>query len=566
MTTTAAYPWLSAYPSNVDWHAPLPLKPVTSILDEAVAAYGAQPCLDFLGKHYSYNEVADLVARAAAGLQKLGVTKGMRVGLFLPNTPYYVVMYYAVLRCGGVVVNFNPLYAEREITNMIKDSGAEMMVTLNLKATYPKLAAMLGVTPLKRIIVCRMQDILPPVTRALFSLFKRKEIATVPHDAQHVPFHQLINNDGQVTPVVIDPVKDLAVLQYTGGTTGIPKGAMLSHANLAINTRQSVLWFPQAQPGKETMLAVLPFFHVFAMTAVMNFALMVGAKIILLPRFEIKQLIKTIHKKRPTMFPAVPTIYTAINHFPDLKKYDLSSVKYCISGGAGLPVEVKRDFEKLTGCTLVEGYGLSESSPVVSCNPVEGENKPGSIGMPFPGTIIEIVSLEDRKTIMPQGERGEVCIRGPQVMLAYWQNQAETDNVLLPTPDGPRLHTGDVGTQDAQGYTFIVDRIKDMITAGGYKVYPRHVEEAIYLHPAVEECIVAGVADAYRGQTVKAWIKLKAGATLDEKQLLAFLADKLSKIELPKLVEFRDALPRTLIGKLNRKALVEEEAVKQKGS
>jgi long-chain acyl-CoA synthetase len=282
----------------------------------------------------------------------------------------------------------------------------------------------------------------------------------------------------------------------------------------------------------------------------------------MLPRFDLEQVIKTIAKKRPTLFPAVPTIYTAINHYKKLGLYNLRSIKYCFSGGAPLPLEVKHDFEKLTGCILVEGYGLSETSPVVSCNPVDGENKAGSIGLPAPQTIIEIVSLEDKKTVLPQGETGEVCIRGPQVMVGYWHQRAETENVFDETAEGTRLHTGDVGYMDADGYTFIVDRIKDMIAAGGFKIYPRHVEEALYQHPAVEECIVAGVPDEYRGQTVKAFIKLREGQSVTPADLKTFLKDKLSPIEMPKLIEFRDSLPKTLIGKLSRKLVLEEDAQK----
>jgi long-chain acyl-CoA synthetase len=501
------------------------------------------------------------VARAAKGLQQLGVKKGDRVGLFFPNTPFYLIFYFAILKIGGVVVNFNPLYAEREIQHQINNSGVTIMATFDMPACYDKLAHMIGHTCLKRIIVGRMADILPPVTSLLYRIIKRRDIAAIPADNHHMMFAKLIDNDGIFAPVVIEPKSDLAVLQYTGGTTGVPKGAMLTHANLFANVVQSRLVFPGIRSGFEVMLGVLPFFHVFAMTAVMNITILLGGRIIMLPRFDLKQVIKTIHKKRPTLFPAVPTIYTAINHYEHLARYDLSSIKYCISGGAPLPVEVKRDFERLTGCVLVEGYGLSETSPVVACNPVEGENKTGSIGLPVPGTYIDIVSLEDNKTNMPIGERGEVCIRGPQVMPGYWQHPVETAGVMEQTADGPRLHTGDIGYMDEEGYTFIVDRIKDMIAAGGFKVYPRNVEEAIYLNPAVEECIVAGIADDYRGQTVKAWIKLRQGATLTREELVEFLKDKLSPIEMPKKIEFRDALPKTLIGKLSRKMILEEEAL-----
>ncbi|MEJ0062224.1 MAG: long-chain fatty acid--CoA ligase [Alphaproteobacteria bacterium] len=562
--TPVSYPWLTKYPPDVDWAAALEPMPVTRLLDDAAAKYGARPCLDFLDKKYSYAEVAKLVDRAAAGLQKLGVEKGARVGLFLPNTPYYVIMYFAVLKIGGVVVNFNPLYADREIEKQINDSGCAVMVTLDLDIMYGKLAKMFDRTCLKRIVVCRMAGILPLLKALLFPIVKCKEVADVPRDERHVPFHQLIANNGHPAPVAIDPRRDLAVLQYTGGTTGIPKGAALTHANLTINTRQSCLWFPGFRLGEEKMLAVLPFFHVFALTAVLNVGIAIGAEIIMLPRFELQQAVKTIHRKRPTLFPAVPTIYTAINRLKGLGKYNLSSIRFCISGGAGLPVEVKREFEKLTGCILVEGYGLSETSPVATANPIAGENKEGSIGLPLPGTIVEIVSLEDRKTVLPVGERGELCIRGPQVMAYYWHNEEETALVMEQTPDGPRLHTGDVGYMDDEGYTYIVDRIKDMISCSGFKVYPRHVEEAIYQHDCVEECIVAGIPDAYRGQTVKAYIKLREGRSLTRDDLLDFLKDKISAIEMPKHVEFRDKpLPKTLIGKLSRKLLLEEEAAKQ---
>jgi long-chain acyl-CoA synthetase len=469
-----------------------------------------------------------------------------------------------VLKLGAVVVNFNPLYVEREIEKQIKDSGCEVMATVDVPSVYSKLVKMLPTTCLKRIIVGRMADVLPFPTSLLYRVVKFREIASIPIDDHHIDFRQLVKNDGIFTSAAINPAEDVAVLQYTGGTTGIPKGAALTHANLIANATQSRLWLSGAEVGQERMLGVLPFFHVFAMTAIMNFTILLGGCIIMLPRFELAQVIKTIHKKRPTLFPAVPTIYTAINHYKDLGKYNLRSIKFCISGGAPLPVEVKRDFENLTGCIVVEGYGLSETSPVTHCNPVEGENKTGSIGLPVPGTYVEIVSLEDHKTAMPQGERGEICIRGPQVMKHYWNNPSETAEVMEMTLDGMRLHTGDIGYLDEDGYTFIVDRIKDMIAAGGFKIYPRIVEEAIYLHHAVEECIVAGVADAYRGQTVKAWIKLKQGQSLTPEELKIFLKDKLSPIEMPKQVEFRDVLPKTLIGKLSRKMILEEDAKNSK--
>lgn len=556
-------PWLKKYPPSVDYNAALTPMPVAQMLDGAVARFGPRRCMDFLDRHYSYAETGDLVNRAAKGLQQLGVVKGTKIGLFLPNTPYYIIMYFAILKIGGIVVNFNPLYAEREIEKQINDSDCHMMVTLDIEAVYHKLAIMLDRTCLERLIICRMTDILPFAKGLLFPIFRAKELAHIPHDAKHVPFQHLTDNDGKYAPVAIDPVRDIAVLQYTGGTTGTPKGAMLTHANITVNTQQCCLWFPGFRLGQEKMLGVLPFFHVFALTCVLNVGIRIGAEIIMLPRFELAQTIKVIDQKKPTLFPAVPTIYTAINRFKSLDRYDLSSIRYCISGGAGLPVEVKQEFERLTGCVLVEGYGLSETSPVATANPSEGENKAGSIGLPLPGTVIEIISLDDHVTPMPQGERGEVCIRGPQVMQGYWRNEAETAQIMQPTPEGVLFHSGDAGHMDADGYTYITDRIKDMIACGGFKVYPRNVEEAMYQHDSIEECVVAGIPDQYRGQTVKAWIKLRDGQSLTKEELIAFLGDKISPIEMPKQIEFRDTpLPKTLIGKLSRKLLLEEEAGK----
>jgi long-chain acyl-CoA synthetase len=563
MTVPPQYPWAKKYPPSVDWQAELPQRSLYDIFDDAVRHYADRDFLDFLGRVYSYRDVDMMISKAAKGLQTLGVKKGDRVGLFLPNSPYYVALYFAVLKVGGIVVNFNPLYAEREIEHQINDAGLKIMATIDIPNIYGKLAKMLSVTTLQKIIVCKMTGILPPLLSLLYRVVKHKDIAHAPHNDQHIQFTDLIHNDGVYVPLAIDPKQDLAVLQYTGGTTGVPKGAMLTHGNLYANVTQSRLWFPHVELGQERMLGVLPFFHVFAMTVVMNLTIKIGGCIIMLPRFDLEQVVKVIHKKRPTLFPAVPTIYTAINHYKSLTRYNLRSIKYCFSGGAPLPIEVKQDFERLTGCILVEGYGLSETSPVTHGNPLEGENKTGSIGLPMPGTVVEIVSLEDRTTLMPQGEKGEICIRGPQVMKGYWQHVEETAGVMDQTPEGPRLHTGDVGYLDEDGYTFIVDRIKDMIAAGGFKVYPRNVEEAIYLHPAVEECIVAGVPDEYRGQTVKAFIKLRAEQKLTQSELKAFLKDKLSPIEMPKLIEFRDSLPKTLIGKLSRKMILEEEAAKK---
>ena len=552
----APRPWLASYPDGVQWDVEIAPKPLTAILDEAVTAWPDNPCLDFLGKRYSYKEVGALVAKAAKGFQEMGVEKGTRVGLFLPNSAYYVICYHAILRAGGVVINFNPLYAEREIARQIEDSGLRIMVTLNLKALYPKIARRLEDSGLEKIVICSMSQALSLPKKTLFLLFKRGEQAEIPADEAHIPFDKLVKNDGLPRLVEIDPVLDIAVLQYTGGTTGTPKGAMLTHANLYCNAIQNRMWATSLRPGEEKVLAILPLFHVFGMTAVMNLSLMGGAEIILVPRFKLAEALGIIDKKKPTILFGVPTIYSAINEGKERDDHDLSSLRYCISGGAPLPLAIKTKFEAVTGCTLVEGYGLSEAAPVCTINPIDGLNKENSAGLPLPATLIEVVSLEDPDKLLPLGEAGEICVTGPQVMSGYWRHEAETREVLR----NGRLHTGDVGYMDHDGYVYLIDRIKDLIISGGFNVYPRMVEEAIYLHPAVVECAVCGAPDRHRGEVVKAFVKLRNGdERLTSAELRAFLKDKLAPFEIPRKVEFIDDIPKTLIGKPLRRALVEQE-------
>ena len=550
--------WLKSYPEGVDWDMPIPAKPLFTLLDDAVARFPQRPCIDFLGRIYTYGELDVLVDRAASGLQGLGVEKGTKVGLFLPNCPQFVICYYAILKAGGTVVNYSPLYSEPELLQQIEDSQTDIMVTLNLTAIYPKAQAMLEQSRLKLLVVGTMSEVLPFPKNWLFPLVKRRDIVRAPNDASHVPFEELLNNEGGHEPATIDPENDVAVLQYTGGTTGVPKGAMLTHANIFINTMQCGVWFPALEPGAERIMGVLPFFHVFAMTAVMNMSIHLGAVIIMHPRFELDAVLKDVNKKRPTVFDGVPTMFGAINNHPKLQDFDLKSIKACISGGAPLPVEVKQRFEELSGCKLVEGYGLTECSPVATCNPFSDDAKAGSIGLPMPGTVIEIVDRDDPGKVLPQGGTGEICVSGPQVMAGYWRNEAATRDVIV---DG-RLRTGDVGYTDEDGYTFIIDRIKDLILVSGFNVYPRHVEDGIYQHPAVEEVTVVGVPDEYQGQSVKAFVKLKEGQALGEEELRTFLQDRLGRHEVPKHIEFRDTLPKTMIGKLSKKELVAEEEAK----
>lgn len=530
--------------------------------DDTVRRFGDRPAVDFLGKGWTYAEIGEQIDRVAAGFRALGVTKGVRVGLCLPNTPYFIVCYFAVLKAGGTVVNYNPLYVERELAFQARDSGTRIMVTLDLKVIFDKVEAVRKEGLLDRLVVCSMADILPQPKKALFKLLKGKQLAKYGKAGAYVPFDRLLSHSPLAEAAACDPMTDIAVIQYTGGTTGVPKGAMLSHANLSANLEQMLAVFSGAQPGKECMLCVLPFFHVFAMTVAQNFSVALGAEMVLMPRFELKMLLDAIKRKKVTLFPGVPTIYTAINHSPKTKSYDLTSIRLCLSGGAPLPVEVKAQFEALTGCTLVEGYGLTESSPVVTCNPLDEAPRAGSIGKPVKWTETEFRDLDDLSKPVARGEKGELCVRGPQVMLGYWQRPDETARSI---EDG-FLHTGDVGYVDEDGYIHLVDRIKDLIICSGYNVYPRVIEEAIYQNEAVEEVIVIAVPDEYRGQAPKAFVKLKGGMTLSADDLKTFLKGHLSSIELPRDIEFRDELPKTMVGKLSKKELVEEEAARRKAA
>lgn len=559
---TRPYLWEKSYPDRIDWDLAIRTEPVYRMIDRAATLHHDRPAFDFLGRRWTWGEMGRLVNRMAKGLHNLGVEKGTRVGLFLPNTPYFLIAYYAIAKTGATIVNYNPLYADREIAHQIEDSGTDLMITLDLKILYDKIEKMLPATRLNQIVVCPFQDILPFPKDKLFGLLKRKELAKIPHDDRHITFDHVIDNDGDFVPPPCDPAADIALLQYTGGTTGVPKGAMLTHANLTANVDQIIHWVRDLDPAKDKMLGVIPFFHVFAMTAIMNLSVRLGLEIIALPKFDLVDTLKVIHTKKPTIFPAVPAIYNAINNHAGRDKYDLRSLRYCVSGGAPLPVEVKKTFEAETGCVLMEGYGLTESSPVVCVNPVTGDNRAGSIGLPLPGTLVELLDPDTRKPVA-LGERGELCVTGPQVMKGYWNRPDETKKTII---DG-RLHTGDVAVLDADGYVYIVDRIKDLILVNGYNVYPRHVEEAIYLHPGVEECIVAGIKDAQRGEAPKAWIKLKDGYTTSEADLRTFLKDKLSPIEVPRHIEFRtEPLPKTMIGKLSKKDVLAQDAAKNQPS
>jgi long-chain acyl-CoA synthetase len=530
---------------------------VTALLEATARDYPRHGAIDFLGRVLTYAELDQAVSRAAKGLQGLGVVPGTRVGLCLPNSPYSVIYFFAILRAGGIVVNYNPLYVERELAHQIADSGTEIMVTIDLAAIYPKVARVAPKSGLRHIVVCSMVDALPWLKGQMFRMARRADLAPLAEDEISVGAESVMRNDGAPLPVSVDPGA-VAVLQYTGGTTGVPKAAELTHASLTANARQSCIGLGERPMGKDRVLGVLPLFHVFAMTSVMIVGVRTAALMILLPRFDLQQVLKTIAKSRPTMFPAVPTIYSALVAESAKQKVDLASIELCMSGGAPLPVEIRQRFMALTGCWLMEGYGLSETSPVVSMTPPDKAYKDGSVGLPVSGTIVEIRDPSDPTRLMPQGERGEICVRGPQVMRGYWNRPAETAAVMI---DGA-LRTGDVGYLDPEGYLYLVDRIKDVIIAGGYNIYPRVLEEALYQHPAVKDAVVIGVPDAYRGQAPKAFVTLKDDAEATPEELKTFLTGYVSKIEMPREVEVRTELPKTMIGKLSKKELIAEEAAK----
>ncbi len=547
--------WLAHYDADVPPAVTFPDAPLQAFLDESARRFPDHIATVFFGARMTYREIADEAARLAHALQDLGLQPGDRVALVLPNCPQFVISYFGVLKAGGVVVPTNPTYKPREFQYQLADAGARIVITLNLfAAAIREIQAETAVTDL---IVTRIQDYLPTPLSYLYPIKERREGTAVPpvrgrgiHD-----FSALIRRTSPAyTPVPCAP-DDLALLQYTGGTTGISKGAMLTHRNLVANTCQVRAWLCDARDdGSEVALGVTPFFHVYGMTVTMNLAVALGAQIILLPRFQTKEVLHAIQRYRVTTFSGVPTMYIAINSFPAIHKYDLSSVRACISGAAALPVEVAQAFERLTGGRLREGYGLTEASPVTHCNPLFGTPKVGSIGLPFPSLEARVVDLADGHELGP-GEVGELVLRGPQVMAGYWNRPDETATVLR---DG-WLFTGDMGRVDEDGYFYIVDRKKDLIIAAGFNIYPREVEEVLYEHPAVHEAVVAGVPDAYRGETVKAYIVLKPGAQATADEIIGFCRERMASFKTPRQVEFRDSLPKSLIGKHLRRVLLEEE-------
>jgi long-chain acyl-CoA synthetase len=557
-----SFNWSNSYLHPGKWDVEFPPLALHQMFFDSAARDGNAIMLDFMGRKFSYAEMAAAVRRVAKGLQDKGIDKGDRIGLFLPNVPHYVAAYYGALAAGAMVVNFSPLYTVDELSHQVADSGTRLLFTISAAALLPTALKVLDQSKLSGLVVGSVAEALPKLKGFAYRLFKRAETVPVPNDPRITAYDHLLDNDGDYAVQPCHPKTDIAQLQYTGGTTGTPKGAMLSHQNITANARQINLIDPESRVNnlgaeiKDRILGVLPFFHVFANATVLNRTVNNGGEIVMLPRFEAKAALAAINRTKVTAMPGVPTMYQALLDCPDIGKTDFSSLRACISGGAPLSQELKTRFEAISNAVVIEGYGLTESSGVVSCNPYAGLNKVGTIGQPVPGTTVKLLDKENPAKPAPLGEPGELAFAGPQVMRGYWNRPDADVKVFV---DG-FLRTGDVATIDVDGFIKIVDRIKDMIAVGGYKVFPSQIEEILYKHHAVREALVIGVEDAYTGEKPKAFVTLQEGTDTDGDALMAWLNPKLGKHERVAAVVIRVSLPKTMIGKLDRKALRIEEA------
>jgi len=549
--------WFNHYDEGVPKHIEYPPIPLIQLLDEAARKYPNSPCTIFKGAVITYQEMGELTDRLAAALSRLGVKKGDRVGLLMPNTPQFIIAYFAILKIGGVVVATNPLYAAPEIERQVVDAGIEVMLVMsNFYETVKKIQPK---TKIRTFIVTNIKETLPPLLSILFTIAKEKKGGFRVQIGQGDYWMQdLIKKySPKDRPQVEVTADDVALFQYSGGTTGDSKGAIALHRNLVANAMQIASWLPDVAEGKEVVMMAIPLFHVYGMVAGMCFAIKAAAAMVMIPDpRDMKDVLTSIQKYHVTVYPGVPTMYNAINNHPDVLagKYHLNTIKACISGSAPLMRETKIKFEELTGGKLVEGYGLSEAPTATHCNPLFGYNPPGSIGIPFPDVDARIISLDDETSVLMPGEVGELVIKGPQVFKGYHNMPTETANALR---EG-WLYTGDIARMDEEGYFYIVDRKKELIKPGGYQVWPREVEEVIATHPKVLEVGVAGVPDPYRGETVKAWVVTKPGESLTEEEIKEWCKDKLAKYKIPTLVEFRKELPKTMVGKILRRELIKE--------
>jgi len=552
--------WLKHYPEDIPHSVELPEVPLCQFLTDSFNASPNKVAIHFMGKELTFKEVYESAIKFANYLRSLGVEKGDRVAILLPNCPQAVIAYFGTMYVGGIVVQTNPLYTERELQYQMADSGAKVILSMDI--LYPRVMKIMKETKLENVIVTGIKDYLPFPKNLIYPFIQKKQYGfsvKVEHSGPNHLFTEIMKT-GSLEPIEFEDFdfeNDLALLQYTGGTTGFPKGVMLTHKNLVANTKMAHAWLSKTKDGEEVVLGMLPFFHVYGMTTVLILSIMTRNKMVLLPKFDVDIALKTIDKQKPTLFPGAPTMYIGLLNHPDLQKYDLSSIKACLSGSAPLPVEIQEKFEEITGGKLVEGYGLTETSPVTHANFIWGNRISGSIGVPWPDTECVIIRSGDNE-VLPPGEIGEIAVKGPQVMKGYWNRPEETAATFM---DGWFL-TGDLGYMDESGYFYVVDRKKDMIIAGGFNIYPREVEEVLYEHEAIQECVVAGIPDPYRGETVKAYIVLKEGKEVTEKELNEFCRQNLAAYKVPRFYEFRTELPKTAVGKILRRTLVEEEKEK----
>jgi long-chain acyl-CoA synthetase len=560
--------WLKNYDPGVPHTIDYPRLTLHGLLEDSSKRFPRSTAIIFPGAfgddfRMTYRKLDQLSNKLSKALIEMGVKKGDRVALLMPNCPQFVISYYAVLKAGGIVVATNPLYSPREMESQLKDCGAKTVILLSL--FYKTVMGLKERTGLKNVIVTNVKEYLPPESRKAFAVFKERQeghFVRLPKAENIHKFQDLLRRHSIASPgVKVDP-DDVAIFQYTGGTTGLSKAAVATHYGVMANVYQMRAWSNplNLEDGREIAMAVMPFFHAYGMIVVLHFCVYGAAAMILLPRFEIDNVLKAIDKYKPSFFPGVPTMYVALNNYPDVGKYDLTSIKACVSGAAPLPTEVQETFEGISGGRLVEGYGLSEAPVVTHSTPLVGVRKIGSIGVPIPDVEAKIMDGETGKKEMAIGEVGELVIRAPQVMKQYWNRPEETDNVLR----GGWLYTGDMAKIDEDGFFFIVDRKKELILAGGFNIYPREIEEVLYEHPKIKEVSCFGVPDPYRGETVKVAIVLKEGETATEEEIVEFCRERLARYKIPKLVEFRDQLPKSLIGKILRRVLVEEEMAKSK--
>ncbi len=547
-------PWLKFYEPGVPQVLAPADKTLTGYFRQTVARQPEHTALSFMGNRISFRELEILSNRFSCALSALGLPAGTRLALHLPNCPQFAAAYCGALQAGFTVVPCNPLYVEREMEYQLNNAGAEVIVTLS--RFYPLIKKMEQKTGLKKIIVTSIKDYFPPLLRFLYTLAReKKEGDRVALESGDTWFEEFLSGQPDRFREVDIDLDAQACLLYTGGTTGVSKGAVLTHRNLATNVLQTVSFLPDFKEGEEKGIAVLPFFHSYGLTTCLNMLLIKGGTLVLVPRFDLKMILKLIDREKPTLFPGVPTLYVALINNPGLKKYDLSSIRVCNSGAAPLPVEVQARFEEITGGRLIEGYVLTEASPVTHSNPVYGTRKAGSIGIPLPATGARIVDLDDPERELPAGERGELAVKGPQVMKGYHNQPEETRRVL----SRGWLRTGDIAVMDEDGFFFIVDRVKDMVISGGYNIVPREIEEVLYGHSKIKEAVVAGIPDPYRGEIIKAYVVLREGETMTEQELIDHCKKNLAAYKVPRQIDFREELPKSMVGKILRRALVEEE-------